>query len=83
MDVFRDEWTDFMKIAVSEPEGIVSKSAGRDGRRRSVRFSMANTSIEGGSVLPETEALLESWAQGKIDDDELMARTLQRFGPDA
>jgi hypothetical protein len=48
-------------------------------RKGSVRFAIANTVIEGGTVLPETEALLESWAQGEIDDDELMEQTLQRF----
>lgn len=52
-------------------------------RKGSVRFAVANTVMEGGTVLPETEAVLESWAQGEIDDDELMEQTLQRFGPGA
>lgn len=52
-------------------------------RSEAVRFAVANTAIEGGHVLPETEGLLDGWARGEIDDDELMEQTLKRFGPGA
>jgi hypothetical protein len=48
---------------------------------RAVRFAVANNVIEGGYVLPETEAALDEWVHGEIDDDELMEQTLKRFGP--
>jgi len=54
-----------------------------EARRDSVRFAVANTVMEGGEVLPETETLLDNWTQGNIDDDELIEQTLQRFGPGA
>lgn len=50
-------------------------------RSDAVRFAVANNAIEGGQVLPETEAKLDEWARGEIDDDELMEQTLRRFGP--
>lgn len=52
-------------------------------REDSVRFAVASTVMEGGTVSPETEALLESWSQGEIDDDELIVQTLQGFLPGA
>lgn len=52
-----------------------------EARSASVRFAVANTVMEGGQVLPETEGLLDDWARGEIDDDELMEQTLKRFGP--
>ncbi len=39
-----------------------------------VKIAVANTVIEGGHVLPETERLLDGWARGEIDDDELMSK---------
>jgi excisionase family DNA binding protein len=50
-------------------------------RSDAVRFAVANNAIEGGQVLPETEAKLDEWARGEIDDDELIEQTLRRFGP--
>jgi hypothetical protein len=47
-------------------------------RSDAVRFAVANNAIEGGQVLPETEAKLDDWARGEIDDDELMEQTLRR-----
>lgn len=55
----------------------------RADRQSSSRFAIASTVMEGGVVHPETEALLENWAEGEISDDELIARTLQRFTPRA
>lgn len=52
-------------------------------RRESARFAVANTVMEGGTVLLETEALLEHWSQGEIDDEELIEQTVQRFAPGA
>ena len=54
-----------------------------EARSDSVRFAVANTVIEGGRVLPETEASLDDWARGDIDDDKLMEQTIRRFGPGA
>jgi hypothetical protein len=34
-------------------------------------------------VLPETEELMNEWARGEIDDDELIEQGLERFGPGA
>jgi excisionase family DNA binding protein len=56
-------------------------AAERTARSSAVRFAVANNAIEGGQVLPETEAMLDDWADGKIDDDELMEQTLRKFGP--
>ena len=47
-------------------------SAGIAKRRDAVRFAIANTEIEGLSVSAEAQALLERWARGEIDDDELL-----------
>ncbi|WP_168209945.1 antitoxin VbhA family protein [Tardiphaga sp. vice154] len=52
-------------------------------RSDAVRFAVANTEIEGGQVLPETESALDEWAHGEIDDDELMEQTLKKFGAGA
>lgn len=52
-----------------------------EARSEAARFAVANNVIEGGHVLPETEAALDQWARGEIDDDELMEQTLKRFGP--
>lgn len=52
-----------------------------EARSDSVRFAIANNAIEGGHVLPETEAALDEWARGEIDDDDLIEQTLKRFGP--
>jgi Antitoxin VbhA len=46
-------------------------------------IAVANTVIEGGHVLPETEELMNEWARGEIDDDELIEQSLKRFGPGA
>lgn len=56
-------------------------SAERAARSSAARFAVAKNAVEGGQVLPETEAMLNDWADGKIDDDELMGQTLRRFGP--
>lgn len=56
-------------------------AAERAARSSAARFAVANNAIEGGQILPETEAMLEDWADGKIDDDELMEQTLRKFGP--
>ncbi len=52
-----------------------------EARSDAARFAVANTAIEGGHVLPETEELLDGWTRGEIDDDELMEQALKRFGP--
>lgn len=49
-------------------------------RSEAARFAVANTVIEGGCVLPETEKLMDEWIRGKIDDDELIERGLKMFG---
>jgi Antitoxin VbhA len=54
-----------------------------EARSKAVRFAVANTVIEGGNVLPETEELMNEWARGEIDDDELIEQGLKRFGPGA
>lgn len=54
-----------------------------EARSKAARFAVANTVIEGGNVLPETEELMNEWARGEIDDDELIEQGLKRFGPDA
>jgi excisionase family DNA binding protein len=60
-----------------------SSPAEIEARAASARFAIANTAMEGGTILPETEALCDQWIRGEIDDDELMEQTLQRFGPGA
>ncbi len=50
-------------------------------RRDAVRFAIANTTIEGLSVSPEAQALLERWARGEIGDEELLSQKLHT-GPD-
>lgn len=54
-----------------------------EARSKAARFAVANTVIEGGHVLPETEELMNEWARGEIDDDELIEQGLKRFGPGA
>ena len=54
-----------------------------EARSGAVEFAVADTAIEGGHVLPETEELMNEWARGEIDDDGLIERTLKRFGPGA
>ena len=54
-----------------------------EARSEAARFAVANTVIEGGQVLPETEELMNEWARGEIDDDELIEQGLKRFGPGA
>ena len=54
-----------------------------EARSKAVRFAVANTVIEGGHVLPETEELMNEWARGDIDDHELIEEALKRFGPGA
>jgi excisionase family DNA binding protein len=56
-------------------------AAAIEARSDSVRFAVANNVIEGGNVMPETEVVLDQWARGEIDDDELMEETLRKFGP--
>ncbi|MBR0899116.1 hypothetical protein JQ616_29540 [Bradyrhizobium tropiciagri] len=51
-----------------------------ESRRDAARFAAGNNAIDGGVLLPETEAALDEWTRGVIDDDELLARTLRRFG---
>lgn len=50
-------------------------------RENSKRFAVANTVMEGGSVLPPTETLLDTWSKGEINDEDLIAQTLQRYAP--
>lgn len=50
-------------------------------RNKAVQFAVANTAIEGGCILPETQKLMDEWARGEIDDDELIERGLEKFGP--
>lgn len=45
-------------------------------REDSTRFAVADTTLEGGVLLPETTALLQRWSRGEISDDELVAQTL-------
>lgn len=54
-----------------------------EARSKAARFAVANTVIEGGHVLPETEKLMNEWERGEIDDDELIEQGLRRFGPGA
>jgi predicted nucleotidyltransferase len=77
---------DGRRVDAADTIGHVSleRDAGRaDIRSRadSVRFAVANTMIEGGTVLPETEALLERWAKNEIGYKTLIDLILQRFGP--
>lgn len=46
-------------------------------RSESVRFSIASTVMEGQEVSLDMESLLHQWADGQIDDDELMRRALE------
>jgi excisionase family DNA binding protein len=57
------------------------ETADFEARSESIRFAVANNAIEGGHVLPETERLLDEWARGELDDDDLMEEALKRFGP--
>lgn len=43
-------------------------------RSEAVRFSIASTIMEGQTVSDDMERLLHQWAEGAIDDDELMRR---------
>jgi hypothetical protein len=52
-----------------------------EARSKAARFAVANTVIEGGHVLSETEELMNEWTRGEIDDDELIEQGLKRFGP--
>lgn len=45
-------------------------------RADAVRFAIANTEIEGLHASKAAEALLNRWADGELDDDELMAAAL-------
>jgi hypothetical protein len=51
-----------------------------EARSKAARFAVANTVIEGGHVLPETEELMNEWVRGEIDDDDLIEQGLKRFG---
>jgi predicted nucleotidyltransferase len=62
-------------IKTGQPAG------GIEARSEAVRFAVANTAVAGGCVVPETEAILDGWARGDIDDEEMMERTLRTFGP--
>jgi hypothetical protein len=50
-------------------------------RSNAARLATANNAIEGLHASRETEAILDSWARGEIDDDELMEVTLRKYGP--
>ncbi|MGY3582060.1 hypothetical protein ACVIGB_001017 [Bradyrhizobium sp. USDA 4341] len=52
-----------------------------EARAEAVRFAIANTAIEGGHVLPETEELMNEWARGEIGDDELIEQGQKQFTP--
>jgi hypothetical protein len=52
-------------------------------RADAVRYAIASTTMEGGVVTDETERLLTDWANGSLDDDELMAAILNDCGPRA
>jgi hypothetical protein len=52
-------------------------------RADAARFAIASTIMEGGEVAPETERLLADWVDGKLEDDEVMAKVLEGFGPSA
>jgi excisionase family DNA binding protein len=55
--------------------------AEHEARSNAARFAIANNAIEGIHASPETEELLETWARGDIDDDELMETALRKYGP--
>lgn len=46
-------------------------------RSEAVRFSIASTIMEGQAVSDNMERLLHQWAEGAIDDDVLMRRSLE------
>lgn len=60
---------------------LKDRGAEFEARSKAARFAVANTVIEGGHVLPETEELMNEWARGEIDDDELIEQGLKRYGP--
>ncbi len=60
-----------------KPEDIPSVGGAEIAKRKdAVRFAIANTEIEGLTVSPEAVALLERWARGEINDDELLNENL-------
>jgi hypothetical protein len=53
--------------------------ADRDACARAAQFAIENTRLEGGTLSPETLALLEDWVSGEISDDELLDENLRRL----
>ncbi len=45
-------------------------------RADAVRYAVASTTMEGGAVTEGTHRLLLEWANGTLDDDQLMACVL-------
>lgn len=46
-------------------------------RSEAVRFSIASTTMEGLAVTNDMKRLLHQWAEGGIDNDELIRRSLE------
>lgn len=51
-------------------------------RADAVRYAVASTMMEGGVVTEGTHHLLLEWANGTLDDDQLMARVLVDLLPE-
>jgi len=49
-------------------------------REEAVRQACHSIEMEGGTVTPETKADLDAYAQGEIDEPEMMRRYRARYG---
>jgi hypothetical protein len=65
------------KSPLTEPETKFASTA--MSRADAIRVSIANTEIDGGTVLPETRALMHRWASGELSDEELLAAGLRLY----
>ncbi len=73
-------WRRLAPLAVSSSHEEATRIAAMG---EHARFAIANTEIEGGTITPETRALMDAWVREEIDDEELMRRTLERYGAGA
>lgn len=58
------------------PLSVEQRRRREDGMRRAI----ASAAIEGGKVEDHTVALMTRFAAGEIDEDEMIANTLSRYG---
>ena len=67
-----------------KPEVRPSASSAEIAKRKEARtFAIANTTIEGGTVLPETQRCSNVGRTGEITDDGLLNESRRRHGPGA